>query len=244
MAFQDALVARRNDEVRKLRRQKALQSPDTLDLGNLFGHPQFEAAIPFCEVVRLRLHAVVEVLQAENGPYSGNQRCVVYRLCEVLVSSGIKARHDVLGVGSGGQDDDRRERTIAVALEAATNLDAVELGHRDIEQDQVGAVFADCSETPFAIGRLARLVAMRTQSRHDDVAIFLAVVHDEDAWRIVHRSRCTFTLEAKAANARSSLPVLVGEGRAGALPPTLPPPTVSSPTAACHRLPGSNPGRA
>src|SRR5260370_40761709 len=117
MACEYAFIAGWPDEVRELGGKKTLQSCDALDLGNLFGHPQFETAIPFCKVVRLRLHAIVEFLQAENRPHSGDQRRMIDRLRKIFVSAGIKASHHVLRIGSGRQNDDRRERAIAVALE-------------------------------------------------------------------------------------------------------------------------------
>src|SRR5260370_32231431 len=133
MACEYAFIAGWPDEVRELGGKKTLQSSDALDLGNLFGHAQFEAAIPFGKIIRLRLHTIVEFLQAENRPHSGDQRRMIDRLGKILVGAGIKAGNHVLRIGSGSQNDDRRERAIAAALEAATNLDAVELRHRDVQ---------------------------------------------------------------------------------------------------------------
>src|SRR5258708_11507921 len=147
---------------------------------------------------------------------------MIDRLRKILVGAGIKAGNHVLRIGSGRQNDVRRERAIAFALEAETNLDAVELRYRDVQEDQVGSAFADGRQTCFAIGRLGRLVAVRTQSRHNDVAIFLAIVDDEDARGIIH-------LKAVApgrwgGSPTSSHPTLSMQGRiVRGAPPTLTP---------------------
>jgi hypothetical protein len=46
---------------------------------------------------------------------------------------------------------------------------------------------------------------MRAQSRHDDIAVGLAIVHDKDAWGIIHRNRCTGTLRDVFPNFRKKL---------------------------------------
>ena len=65
---------------------------------------------------------------------------MVDRLGQVLVGAGIQPGHDVLGVGHGGDEDDRRERKRGVVLEAPAHLEAVDLRHHDVEQDQVRAL--------------------------------------------------------------------------------------------------------
>src|SRR5262249_3537201 len=47
MAFEDLLIALRDDELRELRREKPLQPPDPLKLLDLLGHAGFEATVEF-----------------------------------------------------------------------------------------------------------------------------------------------------------------------------------------------------
>ena len=47
MAFEDLLVALRDDQLRELGREEPLQSPDPAQLLDLLGDPRFEAAVQF-----------------------------------------------------------------------------------------------------------------------------------------------------------------------------------------------------
>ena len=51
MAFEDLLVALRDNQLGKLRRQEALQPPDPTQLLDLLGDPRFEPAVEFCDLL-------------------------------------------------------------------------------------------------------------------------------------------------------------------------------------------------
>ena len=79
-----------------------------------------------------------------------------------------------------------RNGCCGVALEATADLDTVEVRHHDVEQDQVGTVLCHRGQRLLAVGGLQRRIAMGLEPRHDDVAVDLVVIDDEDARGIVH----------------------------------------------------------
>ena len=69
----------------------------------------------------------------------------------------------------------------AIGAQPAAHLDAVELGHHDVEQDQIGQVLAHGSQRLLAVRGGDDLVAVRRQPRAQDVDVGGVVVDDEDA---------------------------------------------------------------
>ena len=51
MAFEDLLVTLRDDQFGKLRREKPLQPSNSAQFVNLLGHPRFEPAIEFADLI-------------------------------------------------------------------------------------------------------------------------------------------------------------------------------------------------
>ena len=179
VAVEQLLAARRQHQLGDLRRQEALQPGHALDLAELIGDALLEVAVHVGDLV-------VQLLQPQHGLDPRHQRHLVDRLGEIFVGAGLEPGHHVLGVGLGGAQDDRHERQRGVALELLADLDAVDLRHHDVEQDQVGQQLLGGGERLLAVGGLLELVALRPEPRHQDVAVGLVVVDDQDARRIVH----------------------------------------------------------
>ena len=83
-------------------------------------------------------------------------------------------------------ENDRHERQVGVGLELATGLDAVQLRHHHVEQDQIGMVQPRHRHGFFAVGRFQHIVALRTKAGAQDVAIGLVVIDNENARRRMH----------------------------------------------------------
>ena len=77
-------------------------------------------------------------LDAQHRAHARDERGVVHRLGQVLVAARFEPRDDVLRVRHRGDHDDGREGEVRVGAQAPAHLDAVELRHHDVEQDQVG----------------------------------------------------------------------------------------------------------
>ena len=73
---------------------------------------------------------------AEHGAHAGRELVGVERLGDVVVGAEVEALGLVGGRALGGQQDDRDRSPLA---QLAHDLDAVEVGHDDVEQDDVGA---------------------------------------------------------------------------------------------------------
>jgi hypothetical protein len=190
---------------RDLRREKALQAPDALDFGNLFGHPLLEGLIPAREVGCLRQHAIVERLQAQGRSHSGRKRRLVYRLCQIFVGASVEPSHDVLGVSLCCHQGNGHEWKCTVAFEAATNLDTVEFRHHDIEQNEVWKQRFRRIERLLAIDSLAQVIALGGEPRREDVTVGLVVV--DEARRATPRHNNAMAI---AHDERKALRMLAG----------------------------------
>ena len=122
-----------------------LQAVHALDFGQLVGHPLLERAVPLGEFLGLRgkalgliVHGVVQLLDAQDRAHARHERGLVDRLGQVFIAADVQAGNDILGVAARRDQDDRDERQALVGLELAAHLEPVELGHHDVEEDQVG----------------------------------------------------------------------------------------------------------
>ena len=138
MALQRIVGAAADDQLGQLRREEAAQPPDPLELGDLRRHALLERGVPLLDFVGQRLDRVVQALDAQHRAHARGERRMVDRLGQVLVAAGLEPGDHVLRVGHRGDHDDRRERERGVGAQPPADLDAVELGHHDVEQDQVG----------------------------------------------------------------------------------------------------------
>ncbi len=118
--------------------------------------------------------------------HARHQRHLVDRLGQILVGAGVEPGDHVRAVGFGGDQNDGHERQLRIGLEPAAHLDAVELRHHDVEQDEVGQMLRGGGERLLAVGGLQQLIALRREPRHQDVAVGLVVVDDQNARRVVH----------------------------------------------------------
>ena len=110
VALEHLLVAVAEDEFGDLRREEALEPAGAFDLRQLVGDALLERLVPACEIGRLRGDLVVQLLDPQHRFHARHQRHLVDRLGQILVGAGVEPGHDVLGVGLGGDQNDRHER--------------------------------------------------------------------------------------------------------------------------------------
>jgi hypothetical protein len=190
VALEHLLVAAGDDEIGQMRREEALQLTDALQLDELRGDPFLESPVPLRQLAGLDLKApglvlglVVQGLDPEHGLDPGDQRGLVDRLGQVLLGAGLEALDHVDRVRLGGDQDDRHERQPGLALEPPADLDAVHLGHHNVEQDEIRMVFAGGRQGGLAVGRGQDVVALAGQAGAEDVQVRRVVVGDEDLGR-------------------------------------------------------------
>jgi hypothetical protein len=66
-----------------------------------------------------------------------DERRAVHRLGQILVAARLEPGHHVLRVRASRDHDNRHEGQRWISLESTTHLEPVELGHVQVEQDQV-----------------------------------------------------------------------------------------------------------
>ena len=67
-----------------------------------------------------------------------------------------------------------------IAFEALANLDAIHLGHHDIQQHQVGLMGTGQFQRCFAVSGGENVVAVHRETRLQDVHVHRLIVHDEE----------------------------------------------------------------
>ena len=112
-------------------------------------HPALEVDLDVVE----REHAGARLgarRPTQDGAHAGRQLVRVERLGDVVVGAEVEALGLVGGGALGGQQDDRDRPPLA---ELAHDLDAIEVGHDDVEQDDVRPDLLGLGQRLFAAPR-------------------------------------------------------------------------------------------
>ena len=193
VALQRIARAPRDDELGELRGEEALEPAHALELPDLLRHALLEPLVERGQLGGLARDAgallpdrVVQALDAQHGLDARDHRGLVHGLGEVLVSSGVEPGHDVLGVRLGGDHDDGHEGQREVGLELTADLDAIHLGHHDVEQDQVRELLAGHGQRLLPVGGRDDVVALSREPGLQDVHVHGVVVDHQDERRGSH----------------------------------------------------------
>ena len=140
VALQERLVARSRHEVGELRRKEAAQPADPLQLRR----PARARAAPArgstsASSAACRSIGVVVALDPQRGTRRAQQLALVERLGQEVVGAGLDRALDLLLVAAGGDHHDRQEGRRGRLADPPAHLVAVDAGHHDVEQDEVGA---------------------------------------------------------------------------------------------------------
>ena len=104
----------------------------------------------------------------------------LHRLRDVLVGPLRVAGEDVIGLLARRQHDDRQPRGRGFGAQAPGELEAVQVRHRDIGDQEVWPLLADLAEGLIPVGGGRDDVAMLLQERLDQLADLAFVVDEED----------------------------------------------------------------
>ena len=85
---------------------------------------------------------------------------MIDRLGQIVVAAAFEPGDDIARVGLGGDQNDRNKRQRSIGFEAFDGLDAVEFGHHDIEQHEVGQHLQDPLQSLDPVGRGDHLVPL------------------------------------------------------------------------------------
>ena len=111
---------------------------------------------------------------------AGDELLTPERLGDVVVAAGAQPAHALQLGAAGGEDEHRNVAEIADALE---RLPAVELGHRDVEDDEIGAMGMEGTQPGPAVAGHRDLVSGPHEQNADQLADVRLVVDDENRRR-------------------------------------------------------------
>ena len=120
---------------------------------------------------------------AQDRADARGQLVGVERLGDVVVGAEVEALGLVGGRALGGQQDHRDRAPLA---QLAHDLDAVEVGHDDVEQDDVGADLLGLLERLLAAVGGDDAEALLAEGDRDELRDARLVVGDEDEWLGTH----------------------------------------------------------
>jgi hypothetical protein len=145
-----------------------------------------ERAIPRGKVGGLRPHLIVQLLEAQDRLHARHQCHLVDRLGQIFVGSRFQTGDHIRAGRLGGDEDDGHERQVCIGFEPPAHFHAVELRHHDVQQDEVWKVLHGGRERLLAVGGLEQFIALGRKPRHQNVAIHLVVIDDQNARGRVH----------------------------------------------------------
>ena len=120
---------------------------------------------------------------AQQRAQAREQLLALERLDEVVVGAGIEALDARVDRVARGQHQDRH--VAAVLAQQPRDVDAVELGQAEVEDDEVGRELARVAERRLAVVARTRLVALHPQRPQQDLGDLVVVLDDEHAWGAV-----------------------------------------------------------
>jgi hypothetical protein len=118
--------------------------------------------------VRQRPLEVARVLPAfQKGADAQQQVVLVNRLGDEIVRAGVHGPVDVARLVQGGDHDDADSTGGRVGPEALADFEAADLGHHDVEQDDVGPPVSDLGQRLLAVGGRLCLVTAVAEIRFE-----------------------------------------------------------------------------
>ena len=114
----------------------------------------------------------------EQGADARQQFGPLEGLDQVVVGAGVEAGDPVLGVGPGGQHQDRHLRVLA---QLGAHLEAVHSGQSQVEHDQVGHELGGDLQPLRAVTARPDFIALGTQCPPEHVNDVVVVLDDQDA---------------------------------------------------------------
>jgi hypothetical protein len=125
------------------------------------------------------LHIAVALAPAQEGAYARGEHRERERLREVVVGARIEAEDLVELRASGGEDEDREIGMVRPC--APADLDAVEVGQTDVEDDEVGRAARQALERRVATGDVLDLVLLARQRADQRLADRIVVLDHQQA---------------------------------------------------------------
>ncbi len=114
----------------------------------------------------------------EQGADASEQLLQRERLGQVVVGAGVQPLDAVADGVAGGEQEDRH--AVALAPQAASDVQPVEARHHDVEHDRIGCATLDRRQRTVAVGGEGHLVAGQLEGALERLAHGAIVVCHED----------------------------------------------------------------
>jgi len=124
---------------------------------------------------------------ASSVQHARGESGVIHRFRQVLIAAGLETRDDILRIRHRRHHDDRSKWEFGVRSQAPAHLEAVELGHHDVEKNKIRNLLPGGRQAFLPVGRGDDLIAFGDQPGLQDLDVRRIVVDDEDARRCSHR---------------------------------------------------------
>ena len=124
-------------------------------------------------LIRLRI-----LTAAQARPHTGHQFFGLEGLGHIIVGAGLESRHNIRGIGTGGQHNDRRIRD---PTDRTTHVKSIHAGQHDVQENQVRVVFLKLRQRGRSVGTEDDLKALVLEDNADHLSQGDVVVDDEDA---------------------------------------------------------------
>ena len=124
--------------------------------------------------------ALLHLVQVDEHPHLAAQHVGDHRREDVVHRAERVALRGLHLVGVGGDEDDRRVRRVLVLADEARGLQAVDVGHVDVEQDHRELALQHLAQRLGARAHHDQVLAQLLQDRLEDQQLFLQVIDDQD----------------------------------------------------------------
>jgi hypothetical protein len=115
---------------------------------------------------------------AQDHVHSRDQLARAERLCDVIVAADLQPQHAIDLVVARGEKQDRH---VGGPSDLPAHFEPVELGHADVEDDEVRSVGGKAGEALLAVARLGHGHAGFSERHPNDFADVQIVVDGKDA---------------------------------------------------------------
>jgi len=144
------------------------------DFGGQFGGSSFESLVLVAEFGG-------EPAEAEMGFGAAADLFDLEGFDDVIDTPGLESGDDAGGIAAGGEEENRSFAAIGELVESATGFEAVEVGHEQIEEDQVGMGAGGDIESGESAAGDEDFVAFRFKGGSQDGEIGGDVIDQEEA---------------------------------------------------------------
>ena len=170
------------------------------DLLTAFEHKSLLAAqFDIAETLGFGGRQLVQLDPSQVGPNAGGQLLGDHRLGDVVVGTRLEPGHEVVGVGLGGDDDDRGD---ALRPQRPAHVEAGQVGQPQIEQHEIELALVEQGQAARPRGGLSDVVALVFESHRQGQADVIVILDEQqrvhgssslasgcNTWHVLRRPR-------------------------------------------------------